>query len=879
MAEIVEVASLSINVDKAVSESARLKGQIDSLKAAQKELDTTTEAGRQQFVKNAAEINNLNKAYRQSQQVVSVLNVKDKELKKTMSVENKSVQELTNSRAKLNVLSKNIRGNTEQEIAMRNKLNAAMNKQTEAIKGMTPAYVKQKNNIGNYQGAVNALFPSLGSMITKIETIRTALLGKKAAMVEDTAVTETNTTATEANTVGTEANAASQKAAATGTSLWTKALKFLKIAIASTGIGALVVALGALITYLTTTQKGIDAVTKVLDPLKVMAQKMLGVLQQVGERVANIFKMKPADILKNIGNVIKSQIINRLTALGGIFKALGKIISSGFTKGYKELGNQTLQLTTGVTNLIDKTQAAGKKVAAFAKEATAEGLKLRQINIDIENTEAQLAKDKAILTNEMKAQELIAKDTSKSNEERAAAVAKASSLAKKLASEELGLQDLLIEKEKLKQSFNDSGRKDAKKLNELIAQRSEIETQQQKTALRFIGVSNSLKSEAAAAEAKANQEALDKEKAAAQKAAEEKVSIAQKELEQYVKDNQTKLDSNKFLNEQSYQDELNRLNSIAEKKKELAAIALEEGVSTQQEYNDAIAKIDDDNYAARQEVTNERKAAERDQEAVDLANKLAIIDEANNNEYDLQSQKLNRQREAEIRAAEKSGADVALINKKYAQRQQALDEEVTKARLSQYATLFGNISELLGENTEAGKAAAIAQSTINTYQGITEVWKAPSVLPEPFNTASKIAASATTLASGLAAVKKITSTSTKFSKGDILKGKSHARGGIPITINGQGGYEAEGGEAIINKKSTQLFKPILSSINVAGGGKKFAEGGILGTATASTALIDYDLLATKIAVANANLPNPVVSVEEISTVSNRVTAIENIATL
>jgi hypothetical protein len=54
----------------------------------------------------------------------------------------------------------------------------------------------------------------------------------------------------------------------------------------------------------------------------------------------------------------------------------------------------------------------------------------------------------------------------------------------------------------------------------------------------------------------------------------------------------------------------------------------------------------------------------------------------------------------------------------------------------------------------------------------------------------------------------------KASRGMLLKGKSHAMGGIPI--------EAEGGEAIINKRSTAMFAPILSILNEAGGGSAFA---------------------------------------------------------
>lgn len=67
----------------------------------------------------------------------------------------------------------------------------------------------------------------------------------------------------------------------------------------------------------------------------------------------------------------------------------------------------------------------------------------------------------------------------------------------------------------------------------------------------------------------------------------------------------------------------------------------------------------------------------------------------------------------------------------------------------------------------------------------------------------------------------------KYGSGGLFNGPSHKEGGIPVTTKGSGNmFEVEGGEAIINKKSTAMFKPLLSSINELGGGVKFAMGGI-----------------------------------------------------
>ncbi len=81
-----------------------------------------------------------------------------------------------------------------------------------------------------------------------------------------------------------------------------------------------------------------------------------------------------------------------------------------------------------------------------------------------------------------------------------------------------------------------------------------------------------------------------------------------------------------------------------------------------------------------------------------------------------------------------------------------------------------------------------------------------------------IAAQVATTATQIAVI-----SSQKFAKGGILDGPSHANGGIK-TAHG----ELEGGEAVINKNSTQKHRALLSAINVDGGGRSFAVGGVLG---------------------------------------------------
>lgn len=74
------------------------------------------------------------------------------------------------------------------------------------------------------------------------------------------------------------------------------------------------------------------------------------------------------------------------------------------------------------------------------------------------------------------------------------------------------------------------------------------------------------------------------------------------------------------------------------------------------------------------------------------------------------------------------------------------------------AALLGAVADLVGKQTAAGKVLAIAQATINTFLGATEVLRAPTLLPEPLGTIVKIANVATVIATGLSAIKNIVKT-------------------------------------------------------------------------------------------------------------------------
>lgn len=128
----------------------------------------------------------------------------------------------------------------------------------------------------------------------------------------------------------------------------------------------------------------------------------------------------------------------------------------------------------------------------------------------------------------------------------------------------------------------------------------------------------------------------------------------------------------------------------------------------------------------------------------------------------------------------------------------------------------------------------------------------------------------------------ITKQMSKLAEGGLLSGKSHAQGGIPV---GNTGIEVEGGEYIVNKRSTAKYLPLLQQINEEGARKKtvanqlgkMANGGQLNyerIATNSESLDTAKIVSTAIGSLDMH---PVVSVVDINRGQRNMTEVRQLA--
>ena len=170
-----------------------------------------------------------------------------------------------------------------------------------------------------------------------------------------------------------------------------------------------------------------------------------------------------------------------------------------------------------------------------------------------------------------------------------------------------------------------------------------------------------------------------------------------------------------------------------------------------------------------------------------------------------------------FRLAEKAGEDTVALEEQKAKAIRLIRNQQTRDALDAASESLGNMKQIMGEETNAGKAAAVAQATINTYSAATA---ALDDAPVPFN----FVLAATTIAAGLQNINKIlTVQEPQLAQGGMV-------GGYGTGTSDSVSARLSKGESVINARSTRMFKPLLSAINEAGGGRSFASGeGVGGT--------------------------------------------------
>ena len=426
---------------------------------------------------------------------------------------------------------------------------------------------------------------------------------------------------------------------AQGTGNVTKGFKTMRVAIMATGIGALVVAIGAVATALTNSEAGQNKFNKMMT--------------QIGVVIGNV-----TDILGNFGNAIMSFVTGNFDEAR---ESIGKV-----TEGIKNFGEETKKEIAIAGELADKRAKADiqeRKLLLERAEANRKIAELREKAADKENVTV---------------------------EERIKAIEEAGRIEEEITNKEIENARLRFEAKKEENALSESTKEDLDEEAQLQAELINLQTAR-----------------------------LTK-----QKALTAEVTTARREQETELK---------------AIRDE-----AAAKEKEEADKKAEQKKIDDQKEIDDAKALAD-------------LKLQIRDAEAVteDERRELEIIKVTEH--YDKLIALAKAKGLATIQLEEAKKNALAGFNEEVATNEIKWEELTQKEKGKIIADGFNNMAAVLGEQTAAGKAAAIAAATISTYQSAQDSYKSLAGIPI-IGPALGAAAAAAAIVSGIGQVKKITST-------------------------------------------------------------------------------------------------------------------------
>ena len=393
------------------------------------------------------------------------------------------------------------------------------------------------------------------------------------------------------------------KGAVKGAKTFVMGLKTMRGAVIATGIGALVLVIGSLVAYFTSTKKGAEMLEVASAALGIVMGKLTDTLSSLGGIMVGIFT-DPVQAIKDFGGFLKEFVMDRVTnlmdGLGFLGSAVSKLFARDFAGAMEDAKQGVINLAMAnpliaaqvliVGELVDATKnLVGETLKAVEAQnaLTKASQDLRQAERDLLVTEAEKL---AIIAE----QEVISKDITKSFEDRLAA--------NKLAQEaeaEVHAQRVANAKETLRihqeeMGLTESLEADYQREKELIAAVINLDTQSAKLKKKFV-VEEGMLNEQMAAEAKAIDDAellrIATLKAATQSAQQNEIDAVALKYITLNEMAQGNAETEKLLKERQEADLLAITEKYAAKEEEVVIIAEKTKQEKRQETIDAVVAM------------------------------------------------------------------------------------------------------------------------------------------------------------------------------------------------------------------------------------------------------------------------------------------------
>ena len=570
------------------------------------------------------------------------------ELKDLLVLENKeagTLDRLAASNRKLRRERQGLNLDTAKGTKRLQQINSQLDKNNVRIKTNSDALKKQRMNVGNYSAGVQE-----GITATGLFSKQLFILQRIQAVV---------TLLTKKQTEQTVALAGAQTVAAKSTGGMSKAMGVLKIALISTGIGLIVIALGALIAAFASTQRGADALTRVITPLKVVFETFIGFIQDTSFKVFDRLKEAindPAQAFKDLGEVIVNNITNRFEAIielgGAVGKVLKGLVSGNFDKvgeGLEDAANASIKLATGLDDVVGSLKELAKETSEATSKALADGKKLANLEIGLEKLRVRNTVPLAAATLEYNKQKALASDLIKSDKDRLDSLNKAKIAldeANEMRKQEIRTELAIAE---LKASFNDTDIEAQLEIEEIKARILLSDAEAEKKKMSLISLGSGIEKRQLTEREKSNKDLI--------KLSEEsttvRISQDKKELDSFVENRKKEAEASEKANKAIEEDNKKKAESETKRQKEQIeqvkqAVALS---------GDAISQL------SEKKIQNIEREEDKTEKSIERAERRA--EQGLENDLAFQQKKaaeLEQRREEEAEKQENIAKGLAFVN-------------------------------------------------------------------------------------------------------------------------------------------------------------------------------------------------------------------------
>lgn len=878
------ILDIQVNYDQAITQISEFRSKIEdltkakqALEAENKLLDKSDEEEAAQWMENQKQIEALNAELKQEKDTVREL---AKEVQNGLKQDKEKEGSLRGLRAELSNTTKEFDAlsRTEREGAKGRELADKINNITTELKEAEAATQRYYRNVGNYENAIQNALGANSKWFTSLQAISGGMQGGFKNAV----------------------TGATQAVGAFGKQLL--ALLANPVVLIIAGIAA---AFKLLSDAIQNNEENTDRMTKILAPF-----------HRILELISNQLQMMAGMILSVVeaGGKMLSWVMNmmeKVPVLGQYFADLNaemrdsidmereaQAIRNEHRKEEVEQAKASLESQRLLTKAYDKANYSAKERLAFLRQATKieqdradAAEKLAKRELDLANRRASISKNDTKTNDELAAKEAAyyqaqqqreALQTSlkqregrllaqiKQEENAAANAAKARGEAAKKASEEAAkaheaeLRYLRQYEDVLVQLITDEQEKQRKTL--------ELQYSRQIEDLRNALVKEKNLTQKAREAINNTIIALEKRKV------QEMKRLSDEELQARIKNEQTIIQNILETVKAGSEAELNLKRLQYDNEEKMAVAEAEKNVADAEQREQMITAIHAKYNALREKMDEEAYNAYLDKIQQETTQRFETqILQAGNNELEVLRIQMNMRQTLLEEAQQKESETIEAFNlrklqmeKEYNDAKKAYTDAEIQMEQGKYqamADIAGGLSsvfEAMGEDNEdfarLSKVLALAEIAINTGKAIAAGVASAQSLPYPGNLVAIATTVATVLANIATAIKTVKS--AKFAKGGTVQGAGS-------TTSDSIQARVSNGESINTAQATSLFSPLLSALNQMGGGVPIVS-------VSPQQQIGEDMLANAFARGAAMMPRPVVSVEEINTVSNRVEVLERL---